>query len=143
MKKLGISCVVLLALALIACGSAKVIAASSLAAVQTAVDSYLALYAPTWSGTQQLNDAFSKAISDVANWKSGTPGSDVQQALGDVAGILDSIPQINNTTDQAIAAAINFVDNMITIVTSESSSNFTDKAAFYAGKDRLKAELQT
>lgn len=120
-------------LMLAACSDGKVIAASSLAAVQGAVDSYLALYAPTWTGTQTVNTAFSKAISDVANWTSGSAGTEVEAALSDLAAALDGIPQLSNKTDEAIGAAINFVDNLITIVQTESAANVTDQpAAFYA-----------
>jgi hypothetical protein len=135
MKSLIAAVCLIACLMLVACNSntAKTITAASLSGVQVIVDNYLNEYAPTWSGRQSLDAEFSKAIAGVSSWKAGSAGSEVELALGAIVDGLDGIPLLNDETDQAIASAINFVDNMITIVQNESAANASDQTAvFYA-----------
>lgn len=107
-------------------------AAQTLISLQAATDTYLAIYEPNFANKAKLDDAFTKAIADVAAFKPGTPGSEVSQALQDLAGALDDIP-LNGQTDAAIAAGINFITNEIALIESEKSASVAEQdAVFYA-----------
>lgn len=101
--------------------NAQQTAAQTLVGLQAGVDIYIALYAPTLASKAQIDDAFTKAIADVASFKPGNAGSTTVQVLQDLAGALDDVP-LNGQTDQAIAAAVNFIDNEIMLLQAESTT---------------------
>jgi hypothetical protein len=112
--------------------SAQQTAAQTLIGLQSATDIYVSLYAPGWAGKAKLDAAFTKAIADVEAFKPGTASATTVQVLQDLAGALDEIP-LNGQTDQAIAAGINFIDNEIALIQSESTASSAQvDAVFYA-----------
>ena len=64
---------------------------------------------------------FSAAITAAENWKPGTFSVELEEGLADLAANLDLLPT-NSKTDQIVAAAINFVDNEISILQAAKSS---------------------
>lgn len=58
---------------------------------------------------------FSAAITAAENWTPGTFSVELEEGLTDLADNLDLLPTTSKT-DQIIAAAVNFVDNEISIL---------------------------
>jgi hypothetical protein len=134
-KKVGVSCAaVLLCLALAACGGPTV--AEYISTIGVGVDSIIAVEAPTWTGATTLNALFTTAETAAANWKAGTSSAEIQQTLGALAAGLDDLP-LGTKADDLIAAAVNAIDNLTTLVQSESSALTpqTQSAAFMAWLD--------
>jgi hypothetical protein len=113
--KLRVLAVLAVVLSLAACTAQQTIA-QSLAASQAAVDIYLSLYAPAWSGITSVNTLYGQAIADAQNFQPGPATSEAQQVLADLANALDAAPLLNTQTNDAIAAAVDWIDNELTIL---------------------------
>ena len=96
--------------------------ASSLSALQagiTAAD-------PTLEAS--LGKYFSAAITAAENWKAGTFSAELEEGLSDLAANLDLLP-LGSKADSYISAAINFIDNEITILQKAQSAELKSPAA--------------
>ncbi len=131
MKKLKLI-PVLLAAALIA-GIAACSFSTTLAQSLAGIEAGLTAADPTLEA--KLGPYFSAAITAATNWKSGTFSQELEEGLSVLGANLDLIP-LGSKADSLIAAAINFVDNEITILqkakTAKLESPAAMEAAYYA-----------
>jgi hypothetical protein len=113
-------CVTLLAV-LVACGGATV--ANYIATIDTGVQAVL-VYDPSLCGTlcaSKINALASTAETAALNWKPGTNGQLAVEALNALAAGLDDL-QLGSKADNLIAALVNSIDNLITLIQNESSA---------------------
>ncbi|MGB2625448.1 MAG: hypothetical protein WAK20_01555 [Candidatus Acidiferrum sp.] len=75
----------------------------------------------------ELGKYFSAAITAAENWKSGTPSAEFEEALNVLATNLDLVP-LGSKADADIAAAINFIDNEIALLSKAKTAKLELKS---------------
>jgi hypothetical protein len=105
-----------------ACTSSGETVSAYISAIGTAVNSVIALEAPTWSGAAALKTQFQQVATDAASWQPGTASTDLLQVLNDLGNSADSVPSISPKVDALIGIAVSGVDSVIALVQSESAA---------------------
>lgn len=101
--------------------SKQATAAALVSEVGTDVGVALQLGGVSTFASQNVQNLFQVAASDISTWKPGTSGDNAVQALKDATAALSDVLPPGSKVDAYVNLALGTVENIITLIQSESS----------------------